>query len=33
MQKSLEEYGFMIIGQEKNPSYGGNAHEGMMHIL
>ena len=31
MQKSSEEYGLMIIVQEKNFSYGVNAHKGMKH--
>ena len=31
MQKSSEEYGLIITGQEKNFSYGVNAHKGMMH--
>jgi len=33
MQKFPEEYGLMTIGQEKNFSFGVNAHKGMMHML
>ena len=33
MQKSSEEYGLIIIDQEKNFIYGVNARKGMMHIL
>ena len=33
MQKSSEECGLIITGQEKNFSNGVNAHKGMMHML
>ena len=33
MQKSSEEYGLTVTGQEKNFSYGVNAHKGMIHMM